>query len=352
MIRSLKLNISYANQGKLNSLDTLFIESKIVINKFIDILWEKQDFKSKFIDFKIENTWLSSALQQSLSKQALETVKSQRKKLKKTKPIFKQNSIVLDQRFIKDIQFDNNSFDIWIRLWNLGNHIILNIPSKRYNYFNKFVNNDWKLKKSIRLRKVNNQYFIDVFLKKEQPILKLEGKKIGLDCGYKKLLISSENKVYDNNLEQIYNKISRKKQGSKAFKRSLKERNDKISESINKIEFNEIKTIIVEDLKDVKKNSKNKINKNFNNKLQRWLYSKVLDKLSRSCEEKGIEFIKVNPAYTSQECSQCGFKHKDNRSKEQFLCLNCGYKTDADYNASVNILKRGVYGSSFKKANL
>lgn len=94
------------------------------------------------------------------------------------------------------------------------------------------------------------------------------------------------------------------------------------------------------------KGSKGKIRKSFNNKLQRWSYSKVLDRLQLLCEEYGINFIKVDPRYTSQICNECGFKDRKNRNGESFKCLNCTLEIDADYNASINILHRGIYSFS------
>lgn len=351
MLRRTQMNITYANQSKKDLLNSIFEESKRVINKYIDLLWKQKNFHSKFIDFKVD-TWLSIRLQQCLGKQSLEIIKSQRKRKHKTKPIFNKDTIELDSRFI-DIQFDSaKEFDCFIKLSSIGNKISLKLPSKKHKHFNGFVEEDWKMKNSCKLRKKNNKYFIDLYFEKEAPKLKTNGKEIGLDCGYKKLLISSENKVYDCGMESVYEKISKKSQGSKAFKRALVERDNKINESVNKINLNEIKTIVVEDLKNVKKDSHGKINKQFNNKLQRWSYSKVLNKLQMKCEREGIEFIKVNPAFTSQTCSQCGFKHKDNRKLESFKCLNCGYETDADFNASVNILQRVVYSHSSKETDL
>ena len=345
MIRTTQLNINYANKNKLESLDTIITESKRVINLYIDELWKKKDFKSKFIDFKVE-TWLSATMLQNLGKQALEIVKSQRKKKKKHKPNFNKDSILFDSRFI-NTSFNLNSFDIWIRFRCIGRHLKFNIPSKKHRHFNKFK--DWELKKSIRLRKYLGKYYIDLFFKKEAPEIKNFGKEVGLDIGYHKLLVSSQNKIYDKGLEKVYEKISHKKQGSKNFKQSLIERNNLINQSINTINFKELKTIVVEDLKNVKKNSKGKIYKKFNNKLQRWSYLKVLNKLSITCEEAGINLIKVNPAYTSQTCSECGFIHKDNRKGEKFLCLNCKTEMDADYNAACNILHRGAYSPSTLK---
>jgi putative transposase len=54
-------------------------------------------------------------------------------------------------------------------------------------------------------------------------------------------------------------------------------------------------------------------------------------------------FVKVNPQYTSQECSQCGNRDKANRPKQdRFECTKCGYKTNPDIQASRTILKRGL----------
>ena len=120
------------------------------------------------------------------------------------------------------------------------------------------------------------------------------------------------------------------------------ERDNKINQSINLIDFSNIKEIVVEDLKNVKKNSKGRIRKSFNNKLQRWSYSRVLNKLSMICEDFGVTFTKINPSYTSQKCSNCGVICKTNRNGEDYRCT-CGSVIDADYNAAINISRMGVY---------
>ena len=71
---------------------------------------------------------------------------------------------------------------------------------------------------------------------------------------------------------------------------------------------------------------------------------KVLEKLTMICEESGIVFRKVPPQFTSQRCSICGVICKSNRRGEIYKCA-CGNVIDADYNASLNILHVGKYGS-------
>jgi putative transposase len=56
---------------------------------------------------------------------------------------------------------------------------------------------------------------------------------------------------------------------------------------------------------------------------------------------KGGMYAEVNPAHTSQICSCCGHKAKENRTTQaNFVCVNCGYSINADKNAANNILNR------------
>lgn len=342
MIRKATLNINYANPGKLQQLGFLMDEMASVVNKFIEVLWDQENFSSKYIDFKVD-TWLSARLQQCLGKQALEIVKSQRKKKKKTKPVFRGTSFNLDSRFV-DFREDQNSFDMWTRLSSLGDRLKIKLPSKKHKQFNKFTNQGWTKKGSIQLRRNKNRSFsVNVFFEKKTPETKSSGKTVGVDCGYKKLLVSSDSQIYDLGLEDVYEKISRKQQGSKGFKRALVERNNLINQSLNQIDLAGTKEIVCENLKEVKKGSKGKIRKKFNNKLQRWSYPKVLGKLSRLADEQGVLLTKVNPAYTSQTCNLCGVVDKKSRNGSVFQCTACGSRLDADLNAAINLSHMGVY---------
>ena len=137
------------------------------------------------------------------------------------------------------------------------------------------------------------------------------------------------------------NKIQKKQQGSKAFKRTLKERDYYINKIAKQLPYNDTKVIVMENIKNIKKNTKKekKLRKEFRSKFQRWTYAKLLSRIKQLCELNGVHFHTINPAYTSQTCSKCGFVHRLNRCGEMFSCRNCGYTEDADYVASENILK-------------
>lgn len=65
--------------------------------------------------------------------------------------------------------------------------------------------------------------------------------------------------------------------------------------------------------------------------------------LAYKLEERGGTLIKVNPAFTSQECSACGAVDKASReSQSRFACRHCGFTGNADTNAALNILRRST----------
>ncbi|NEO01240.1 MAG: transposase [Moorea sp. SIO3I7] len=51
--------------------------------------------------------------------------------------------------------------------------------------------------------------------------------------------------------------------------------------------------------------------------------------------------VAVNPAYTSQKCSECGEVVKKSLSTRTHAC-KCGCQLDRDHNAAINILKRAL----------
>jgi putative transposase len=56
----------------------------------------------------------------------------------------------------------------------------------------------------------------------------------------------------------------------------------------------------------------------------------------------GKAVIAINPAYTSQDCSNCGHRVKKTLSTRTHSCPNCKVKICRDTNAALNILQKGM----------
>ncbi|WP_410807875.1 RNA-guided endonuclease InsQ/TnpB family protein [Methanohalobium sp.] len=78
-------------------------------------------------------------------------------------------------------------------------------------------------------------------------------------------------------------------------------------------------------------------------RLGKWAFSELTEFILYKSKLEGVPVVIINPMYTSQQCSECGYIDKNNRQKQaNFRCKNCGHKDNADYNASKNIAHRGA----------
>jgi putative transposase len=64
--------------------------------------------------------------------------------------------------------------------------------------------------------------------------------------------------------------------------------------------------------------------------------------LAYKAECAGRTFVRVNPAYTSQTCSRCGYRQKLKLSNRHYKCPCCELSLDRDENAALNILSLGL----------
>jgi len=64
--------------------------------------------------------------------------------------------------------------------------------------------------------------------------------------------------------------------------------------------------------------------------------------LSYKAESANRTLIRINPAYTSQTCSRCGYRQKLNLSNRVYHCPCCNLALDRDLNASINVLRLGL----------
>lgn len=112
--------------------------------------------------------------------------------------------------------------------------------------------------------------------------------------------------------------------------------------------------VVIEDLKirDMTKSARGTIDAPGRNIRQKaGLNRAILDKgwggflrrLEHKARYHGAQIVKVNPAYTSQRCADCGHTAAENReSQAVFRCRSCGQLANADVNAACNILAAGL----------
>ena len=65
--------------------------------------------------------------------------------------------------------------------------------------------------------------------------------------------------------------------------------------------------------------------------------------VSHKAESAGRAFVRVNPAYTTQDCSECGTRQVLKLSDRTYVCGACGLNINRDLNAARNILRVGLH---------
>ena len=346
MIRRATLSLNEATGEKKEAIDNLIEDYLSFMQKVINTLWNHKIFHGRFVDKKLYfsiKSPLTERYKQCAAKQALAIVKSQRKKEKKTKPVVHNASLELDERFIK-IETGKNSFDLWIKLSVLGSRPIY-IPAKRHYHFKTFFGSEWVMSKSGRLRRTKKGVFLDVFFEKEAEPVKEAGDVVGLDLGFRKLAVLSDGQIVGNPLKSEITKFYKRKKGHLII-------SERINQELKKIDLSNIKTLVVENLKNVKKGKGKKAEKgkkfsrHTNRLLSHWAYRHALSRLGMLCEENRVQIAEQNPRGTSKVHNKCG--RRGIRRGEIFVCPACGDKVDADYNAACNIrdfwIAQGVYG--------
>lgn len=140
--------------------------------------------------------------------------------------------------------------------------------------------------------------------------------------------------------------------GTKSAKRLLKKRSKKEARFVTDVNHQVSKTIVtqaqrtghgiaIEELTGIRERVR--LRKPQQVALHSWAFAQLGGFLTYKAESAGVVIIPVDPAYTSQTCSECGFVSLLNRPHQaQFACRACGVMLHADHNAAVNIARRGA----------
>ena len=93
-----------------------------------------------------------------------------------------------------------------------------------------------------------------------------------------------------------------------------------------------------------------------NNRLSRAIsdagWSSFLSILKHKAESAGVQFVEVDPAGTTQQCSRCHREVPKDLSVRWHDCPHCGLSLSRDHNAALNILERGLARTGPAGANV
>ena len=197
---------------------------------------------------------------------------------------------------------------------------------------------------------------------KTRPVIKSKDASVGIDFGMKHFITLSDGTKIDHPLPylnklkkqaRIQQQIAKAKENGNAIilkkkRRALRKTHRKtanqrmdFAHKLSKKLASDYNKIAIEDLSIEKLDSFSTINR----KLRDLAWCQFTNFLQYKAANAGIVLVKVNPAYTSQECI-CG-KLVPKTLKERVHKCPCGHIEDRDILAAKNILKRGFPSKNF-----
>lgn len=213
------------------------------------------------------------------------------------------------------------------------------------------------------------RYYVSVLVEEQgKPQLKLNDFGIGIDLGVKDFAItsngitkkninkSSKLKKLEKQLKREQRCLSRKYEDYKkrlkkgeATRQNIQEqiakvqklhhrieriRTDYINKSINEIVKTKPSYITIEDL-NISGMMKNR---HLSKAVASQKFYEFRIRLEAKCKEMGIELRIVDRWYPSSKlCHECGYIKKDLKLSDREYICECGYRSDRDYNASLNL---------------
>lgn len=182
-------------------------------------------------------------------------------------------------------------------------------------------------------------------------------KEVGIDVGIKSFLVDSDSNVIENPkyfrkseklLRRRQRKLYRRKNGSVGRKDArvlVAKTYDKITNQrkdfLHKVANDYIKRYAVISIENLNIDGMVK-NRHLSKSISDAGWGMFFNMLSYKAAEAGRIVVKINPNGTSQVCSRCGEKVPKKLSVRIHDCPFCHIVLDRDFNASLNILKRGV----------
>ncbi len=225
---------------------------------------------------------------------------------------------------------------------------------------------DWEKAKTVTVKRepsgnwyvcVSVEVDLDQILKEVEEKVERREKAVEIDLGVKHLAVTSEKEFIEHpkflqklekRLKREQKKLSRKEKGSTNFEKQRK-RVAKIHERIKNARrdfLHKLSKYLVDNYDLITFENLDIPALIENNSLAKLIldagWGTLITFATYKAVMAGARVIRVNPAYTTQICSVCGQKVPKTLADRIHKCPVCGIELDRDYNASVNILKKGL----------
>jgi IS605 OrfB family transposase len=229
------------------------------------------------------------------------------------------------------------------------------------DYHRQYLDGSWEIEPTATVLRKGKMWYLHLIATKEIPESpSIEA--IGVDSGIVRIATTSTGKVFKGGtIKHIRERRFKQRRDLQAARH--KSRNQRrlltrlagkekrsvdwllwnvANEIVNEALKANAGVIVVEDLKGIR--TRIRIAKKQRLIHHGWPFSSLFLKIAHVASKHGIRIESVDARNTSKTCYKCGHCDAANRkSQSVFVCVRCGHRSNADFNASLNIRDRRAF---------
>ncbi len=354
-VNNIKLD---ANKEKLDKLDDLAPVYMSLVQFYTDYIFDNNlRDAGKFDPVPETDTPLSARWQRCAWQQAAGIMQSFFSNNRENKPVLKRIVIQGNANVIEIQKSETDTFDFWLKTATLEKGKPVLVPVKMHKY-GKEILETGKLCSGVLLSFEKGQWYASFVVETENKKPETREHVTGVDLGINSLFTTAYGFFgqYSDKLRKVVKKSDLKRKRKQKLNSCLKKKGlptvdlyDRKTEAtvrneigraanqlINSLPANCL--VVLERLSIGGMRFKSRM---MNRVLKASKIGYASDRLKEKLDLNHVRYTTVPAAYSSQECSRCGYVDKKNRpAQEIFNCRFCNHSENADVNASRIIAKR------------
>ena len=353
------LSLVAANAGKIARLDAVAAAYQRQVQVYVDTLIAHDEQEpDPYADYPMGVYGLSERWLRCAWQHACGIVRSWFSNNRTTPPTLTALCIQANANVCVIEPARTGSFDYWLRLSTLEKGQPVRLPLRLYAHARQTLAAGGRLCSGVTLNKQHGRWYA-TFVVEHRGTKHTASGVIGVDIGMTHVATSSKGVHYGEISAQLSRKVRlavQKRQRLQKLNACLNKRGKpSVSLRNNKPEAfarNEIGRALNQMVRDIPPEAAVALERLSvrdmrlasrvgNRQLQASQLSYIGKRLRYKLDAAGLRYRSVQAAYSSQQCSRCGFTIAYNRrSQERFSCCYCDFSLNADHNAALVIAER------------
>lgn len=345
-MKSIKIKLLHQNISKNNKLLSIFSDLEAISKDYLPIRLKELEsktylpFKDHYANYRSKYPNLNSGILQNHLRKVDENIKGyiaickKKKKLVNFPKAIRAHIPLRNDMFHFEFNEHTKKFNGWFKFLRAY------YPLSLCDYHMKSLSDMTSMSDSSIIKDVNGQLYLRLVFK-THAVSKSTNNALGIDIGITKPIVCSDGKQFGSGAFIRHKKLEfgKKRAMHQKHKEAISKKQSNWTNDLNHKLSRELVDYCLQQGIDVLCLEMLKGSHLANKRFRRynWAFKDLLTKITYKAQNAGLKVVGVDPRGTSQTCSNCGQKSKDNRRSQSLYECTCGYVANADINAAKNI---------------